>query len=266
MDGGRCTSMSVSPSDRPEVHRANYIPSRMPGNFFVLPWTKLSVQTNFRNMQNHKITKLSTCVYTPWCNGQTERANRTILNALSFMYFVDERQQDWDVLLPYVLFAIRTAKHASTKQSPFFQLYGREPRTPQDICLGQPVLDIAENLKVRMKQFPAEMQQAWKFAKLAFEKAQASMKTQHDRNAKDPADHINAGDKVYIFKPNPRKGLSPKLQRNYKGPNRVVELTPTNARIVPVDAPTAKPQLVHVNRLKKAKYQDHANDEIGLSN
>ena len=35
----------------------------------------------------------------------------------------------------------------------------------------------------------------------------------------------------------------------------MIELRPSNARIVPVDTPRAKPQLVHINRLKRAKYQ-----------
>ena len=106
-----------------------------------------------------------------------------------------------------------------------------------------------------MENFPVEMQNAWKTAREAVEKAQAAMKKQHDKRATEPMEDYNIGDKVYLFQPNPKKGLSPKLQRCYKGPSRVVELSAANARIVPVETPRAKPQLVHINRLKKAKYQ-----------
>ena len=197
--------------------------------------------------------KISTCAYTPWCNGQTERANRTVLNTLS--YFTDKLQQNWDVLLPYVLFAIRTAKHATTKQSPFFLLYGRHPRTPQDVWLGQPTNEDEESLRKRMENFPIEMQDAWRTAREAIERSQEAMKKQYDKNATSTAEDYNIGDRVYLFQPNPKKGLSPKLQRCYRGPNRVVELQPSNARIVPVETPRAKPRLVHINRLKRAKYQ-----------
>ena len=201
-----------------------------------------------------KTNKISTCSYTPQCNGQTERANRTILDTMSF--FVDELQKNWDVLLPFVLLALRTAKHASTKQSPFFLLYGRNARTPQDIWLGQPPSDNSEEtLQQRMETFPVEMQHAWKVAREAVLKAQQQQKTQFDKRAVSSAEDFNIGDHVYIYQPNPKKGLSPKLQRCFRGPHRVVELQPSNARIVPVDSPRTKPQLVHLNRLKKAKSQ-----------
>ena len=46
--------------------------------------------------------------------------------------------------------------------------------------------------------------------------------------------------------------LLPKLAHKYRGPYRIFELTPTNAKIVSVAEPKAKPLFVHINRLKLA--------------
>lgn len=45
---------------------------------------------------------------------------------------VKENENKWEDYLDSVLFAYRTSKQASTKFSPFFLLYGREPRLPMD--------------------------------------------------------------------------------------------------------------------------------------
>ena len=44
----------------------------------------------------------------------------------------DVRDRDWDVYLPYLLFAYRVSAQESTKESPFF---GRDARIPTDSVL-----------------------------------------------------------------------------------------------------------------------------------
>ena len=46
--------------------------------------------------------------------------------------FVSDNQIGWDEFLPAILFAYRTSPQATTGDSPFYLLYGREPRLP--IC------------------------------------------------------------------------------------------------------------------------------------
>ncbi|KAE8987847.1 hypothetical protein PR001_g22207 [Phytophthora rubi] len=47
---------------------------------------------------------------------------------------VSEAQDEWDVYLPRVLFAYRTAYHEALGDSPFFSLYGRDPVLPLDVA------------------------------------------------------------------------------------------------------------------------------------
>ena len=46
--------------------------------------------------------------------------------------------KDWDKQLPFVLFAYRATEQASTGESPFYLLYGRDPQLPSESTLTAP--------------------------------------------------------------------------------------------------------------------------------
>ena len=49
---------------------------------------------------------------------------------------VKQNENEWENYFDSVLFVYRTSKQASAKFSPFFLLYGREPRLPMDLIIG----------------------------------------------------------------------------------------------------------------------------------
>ena len=48
-------------------------------------------------------------------------------------------EHDWDEHLQMLMFAYRSSVHGSTKESPFFLLYGRDPRLPTETALSETV-------------------------------------------------------------------------------------------------------------------------------
>ena len=72
------------------------------------------------------VKKINTIAYHPQMNGLTERFNRTLTDMLAKK--VDKSGRDWDTHLRFVLFAYRTSMQESTKESPFYLLYSRDPR------------------------------------------------------------------------------------------------------------------------------------------
>ncbi len=64
-----------------------------------------------------------TSAYHPQTNGLVEKFNHTIQSCL--LKVVNENQNDWDVHLDPVLFAIRTSKHKSTGYTPYELVYKR---------------------------------------------------------------------------------------------------------------------------------------------
>ena len=68
----------------------------------------------------HRVTS----AYHPQSNGLVERFNQTLVNAL--VKKTAEDQHNWDRHIDTILFAYRTAKHDSTKMTPFFIMHLRE--------------------------------------------------------------------------------------------------------------------------------------------
>ena len=81
------------------------------------------------------ITKVNTSGYHPQTDGLVEKFNSTLISMIAKCC---EKSKDWDKQLPYLLFAYRANVQDSTRDSPFFLLYGRDPRMPSDSALNSP--------------------------------------------------------------------------------------------------------------------------------
>ena len=73
--------------------------------------------------------------YHPQTNGQRERDNRTLKEAIAKL--VNDECNNWDTLIPGVLLPYHASEHASTKISPFEVMYGRMARLPIDLNEGE---------------------------------------------------------------------------------------------------------------------------------
>ncbi|MBW0538260.1 hypothetical protein O181_077975 [Austropuccinia psidii MF-1] len=80
-------------------------------------WTNLCQQL--------KISRDLSTAYHPETDGQTERVNQ-ILEQYLWIY-LSYNQADFNTWLPLAEFAYNNSDHSSTKQSPFFTVYGRDP-------------------------------------------------------------------------------------------------------------------------------------------
>jgi hypothetical protein len=67
----------------------------------------------------------------PQSDGQTERANRTLLDILAKM--TRDSPGDWDLRLPYATMAYNSSVHSVTGETPYRLMYGREMRTPMTL-------------------------------------------------------------------------------------------------------------------------------------
>ena len=82
-------------------------------------------------LEKLKTVHRSTTPYHPQTNSLVENFNRTISHMLT-KYLVGKPRQMWDQYVDQALFAIRIRTHSTTRQSPFYLLYGCKPRLPTD--------------------------------------------------------------------------------------------------------------------------------------
>ena len=194
-----------------------------------------------------KITRIYTSPYHPQTDGLVERFNQTLLKMLSC--FVNEQQTDWDMYIAPCLFAYRNTVHASTGMTPFYLMYLRNSNMPSDIKWTTPITqyqEVPEYKELMMER----LHSAWDKAGLRMKYAQESMKENYDQKAKPHT--FKVGDRVLINTPQPKKGLTPKLKRPFKGPYEVLKVTDTNLKVKCVNGRKNEPIIVHANRCKLA--------------
>ncbi|MBW0555757.1 hypothetical protein O181_095472 [Austropuccinia psidii MF-1] len=116
------TSLDLVHSLIKNIFSKHGLPSRIVsdrGPLFVSSfWTNLC--------QRLKVSRDLSTAYHPESDGQTERVNQIIEKYL-WMY-VSYHQDDWNTWIPLAEFAYNDSDHSSTKKSPFFTVYGRDPQ------------------------------------------------------------------------------------------------------------------------------------------
>ena len=162
--------------------------------------------------------KVNTTAYHPQTDGIVERFNYTLCQFISM--YISSVQKDWDNHLAAILFAYRVSPHDTTGESPFFLLYGREPRLPVHVSLLSPRNESSSVTKHRAR-IVQTLEEAHAIARENIQRVQQKMKEIYDRSARDPKFMI--GDKVCIYTPKTKKGLSRKLMHHWHEPYRIVE-------------------------------------------
>ena len=176
------------------------------------------------------IEKLNTSGYHPQTDGLVEKFNSTLIGMISKSF---TRSDDWDERLPFLLFAYRVSAQESTKESPFYLLFGRNPRLPTETTLTQPASPYTVDLEDYKTLLVSNLKSAWAAAKASIESAQAKQKAYHDQKSK--ATTLKVGDRVLVFMPSETKGKNRKLCRPFHGPYRIVSLTDCNAEVQLMD-------------------------------
>lgn len=212
------------------------------------------------------VKKLNTSSYHPQTNGLTERFNHTLVTMLT--HYTGQNQNDWDEFLPYVLLAYRTTPHHTTKQTPFYMLYGRNVQYPFHSFVGPAPLDDM-TMKIGTADYMDKLVQK---LKVASDVVRARLLKGDERRVRDNAAMTDVmtfevGDKVLLHNPIVKQGHSRKLTAPWIGPFQVIDCYPNlvNYKIHALDklgrlVNNARSRLVHVSRLKR--YHDPAQSRI----
>jgi hypothetical protein len=130
----------------------------------------------------------ATTAYHPQGDGQTERVNQELEQYLRV--FINQRQDDWDELLPFAEFQYNNHVHSATRQVPFLLDTGRVPRMGFEPGQRRSHVESVNEFKDRMKEALDE-------AKAALTQSKDDMAKYYDRK-RTPAPDYQPGDKVYL--------------------------------------------------------------------
>ena len=152
-------------------------------------------------------TKTRTTPYHPQSDGMVERFNRTLLNILSIS--VQENETDCDLHLPAVMLAYRTSVHATTGETPFLLMFGREVSLPIDIMYGTPTSKLPPSSSQYAQTLCNRLETAYYQARTHTKLMQRRQKEGYDQRLEGSPYQV--GDLVWLHCPAVPRGRSHKL-------------------------------------------------------
>lgn len=190
-----------------------------------------------------KVERIMTAPYRPQTDGLLEKYHSTMCKNLSM--YVNDRHDDWDVLLKGVCYSYNTSVCTeSTQYTPYYLMYGRQPSEPIDT-----IVIPNKTFRKEVGETIAQLQIARSVAKENVTERQKLMKERYDRNiySRD----FKPGDLVWIHFPEIMVGGSRKFFMNWSGPYIIIEKTSdTNFKVAQAHNSNILKNEIHVNRMK----------------
>jgi len=168
-----------------------------------------------------------TTQFHPQSDGQTERANRTILQRLRAS--IDAQAESWPDRLPALLAAYRMTSHSVTGISPNMAMMGRV-LLPASLIVQPPEEPVAVTTSFAA-EFRQNMRNAHASVRSATSLAAKTQKNYFDKHVKGPPFALNQ--LVWLYWPRPLlRTKSRKLTRSWTAPWRIVEFKTTIVVVV----------------------------------
>ena len=141
------------------------------------------------------ISKSRTTPYHPMGNGVTERFNRTLLSMLRTLE--NSQKADWKRHISSLVHAYNSTVNDTTGFTPFFLMFGREPKLPVDVIFGlSQQYDEDKCTTQYISHMKRRLREAYKQAQRAMESSQMRQKSNYDVRAR--AAILNVGDRVLV--------------------------------------------------------------------
>ena len=139
-------------------------------------------------------TKSRTTPYHPMGNAVTERFNRTLINMLRTVSA--ERKADWKSCISSLVHAYNSTLHDSTGHSPFYLMFGRQPRLPIDVLFNLGASEAASDYTDFVKKLEQHLKLAYRVASNNSDRSVRGNKRRYDRKVLGAVPKV--GDRVLL--------------------------------------------------------------------
>ena len=191
------------------------------------------------------IDKTRTTPWRPCSNGMIERFNRTL--GVLLRQTTSKHQRDWDQYLDLLTMAYRSTVHESTGQTPNRMMLGRELPMPTHLLVATPEAQPADYQNYAGK-LQDQLLEIHEMARECLKGSHQKQKKQYDRTATMSVWEM--GTSVWLFNPPKTVGKCPKLCIIWEETPYVIIERISDVVVRIRKGPTAKPRVVHVDRLK----------------
>jgi hypothetical protein len=194
------------------------------------------------------VQKINTSTYHPQTDGEVERFNSTLKEQLRAACGVD--QTNWDLHLPYIVSAYNATPHASTGETPFYLMHGRDFMLPKDWSTAAPATRKGAEKMEERRAIIRRLQHMHQKIRTNLQATATKMKEWYDKKV---AKGVQVEEGQLVLLRNERKpeaGQSAQLLPLWEGPFRVEKQTgPVTFRLVHLSNSNRR-ELAHVDRLK----------------
>ena len=198
--------------------------------------------------QDMGIRHAQTSRYHPQSNGQTERMNASLMQALRKYV---RRDRNWDEHVEAVVYALNTSPNSHTQICPYSLLYGMTPPSPvrHESDQGRPRDNDWYAMKVieELREVASE--------RLAAE--QREYKRKHDQRISKH--DFQTGQMVMLKRHVPEKDKCRKLSARYAGPYEILEVHQNNTVTLRCEDQRRHSDRVNVGELKHCVIRDPVN-------
>jgi hypothetical protein len=167
------------------------------------------------------IRHLASSPYHPQTNGMVERMHAMVGHAMTTL--CNSHPERWDEYLKQTLFSLRVRTHAVTKFSPFYLLYGVNPRLPGDLdptSTSMIPLNEVEQMEARQEFHARTLDNLGIARGAAYIRSQAQATKQLEKNSMSVKDHyFKVGDWVKSI-----NHAKTKFEFDWKGPFMIDQL------------------------------------------
>lgn len=139
-------------------------------------------------LNNYKVHHFNKALHSAQSN-HTERVNGVLTSCLRA--YVDKEQREWDKYLPQMICAINTAKHESTKYSPYYVNFGRDMKISGDY------LQLEKTSERKVEEWEVEIVKIRTEVLFLYNIEKAFQKSSKHYNLRTKAIHFDPGEVVW---------------------------------------------------------------------